>query len=132
MVTTSSPHYLQYLPEMKFHPTLLLLHLQSRFPNTLLLLLVRENPRTLLQSHIREPAFSPFALPTMPRPWTRKAPLKSAKEKKKNQKTPLFESFNLLPPYTKGLSIFKCRVIFHLGVEKRFSGSNWRICRNGV
>ncbi|XP_030499542.2 CRS2-associated factor 2, chloroplastic [Cannabis sativa] len=52
---------------------------------------------------IREPAFLPFAPPTMPRPWTGKAPLKSAKEKKKNRKTPLFESFNPLPPDTKGV-----------------------------
>lgn len=39
---------------------------------------------------IREPAFLPFAPPTMPRPWTGKAPLKSAKEKKRNRKIPLF------------------------------------------
>ncbi|KAG6714027.1 hypothetical protein I3842_05G182300 [Carya illinoinensis] len=41
---------------------------------------------------IREPAFLPFAPPTMPRPWTGKAPLK----KKKDKKVPLFDSFN--PP----------------------------------
>ncbi|KAK3041820.1 hypothetical protein RJ639_000336 [Escallonia herrerae] len=40
---------------------------------------------------IREPAFLPFAPPTMPRPWTGKAPLKKSKKK-----IPLFESFN--PP----------------------------------
>lgn len=45
---------------------------------------------------IREPAFLPFAPPTMPRPWTGKAPLKSAKEKKRNRKIPLLDSF--LPP----------------------------------
>ncbi|XP_047341796.1 CRS2-associated factor 2, chloroplastic [Impatiens glandulifera] len=38
---------------------------------------------------IREPAFLPFALPEMPRPWTGKAPLKSSKKKKK---IPLFGS----------------------------------------
>lgn len=30
---------------------------------------------------IREPAFLPFAPPTMPRPWTGKAPLKKSKRK---------------------------------------------------
>ncbi|KAF2555523.1 hypothetical protein F2Q68_00014020 [Brassica cretica] len=40
---------------------------------------------------IREPAFMPFAPPTMPRPWTGKAPLKKAKKK-----VPLFDSFD--PP----------------------------------
>ncbi|XP_027346455.1 CRS2-associated factor 2, chloroplastic [Abrus precatorius] len=49
---------------------------------------------------IREPAFLPFAPPTMPRPWTGKAPLKSKKEKKK---IPLFDSFNPPPPNTKGV-----------------------------
>ncbi|CAH2080528.1 unnamed protein product [Thlaspi arvense] len=38
---------------------------------------------------IREPAFLPFAPPTMPRPWTGKAPLKTSKKKKN---IPLFES----------------------------------------
>lgn len=47
---------------------------------------------------IREPAFLPFALPTMPRPWTGKAPLKSSKKK-----IPLFDSFNPPPPGTKGV-----------------------------
>ncbi|KAL9240954.1 hypothetical protein vseg_015118 [Gypsophila vaccaria] len=44
---------------------------------------------------IREPAFLPFAPPTMPRPWTGKAPLMSKKQKllKKN-KLPLFHSLN--------------------------------------
>ncbi|CAN8291691.1 unnamed protein product [Cochlearia groenlandica] len=40
---------------------------------------------------IREPAFMPFAPPTMPRPWTGKAPLKKSKKK-----VPLFDSFD--PP----------------------------------
>ncbi|KAJ8438515.1 LOW QUALITY PROTEIN: hypothetical protein Cgig2_024604 [Carnegiea gigantea] len=40
---------------------------------------------------IREPAFLPFAPPSMPRPWTGKAPLKKKKDKKK---IPLFEPFN--------------------------------------
>ncbi|KAL9325323.1 hypothetical protein ACSQ67_005968 [Phaseolus vulgaris] len=47
---------------------------------------------------IREPAFLPFAPPTMPRPWTGKAPLKS-----KKKKIPLFDSFNPPPPGTKGV-----------------------------
>ncbi|KAK1438198.1 hypothetical protein QVD17_04003 [Tagetes erecta] len=38
---------------------------------------------------IREPAFLPFAPPTMPRPWTGKAPLK-----KQTRKIKLFESVN--------------------------------------
>ncbi|XP_065876143.1 CRS2-associated factor 2, chloroplastic [Euphorbia lathyris] len=37
---------------------------------------------------IREPPFLPFAPPTMPRPWTGKAPLKKSKKK-----IPLFDSF---------------------------------------
>ncbi|KAJ7953591.1 Crs2-associated factor chloroplastic-like [Quillaja saponaria] len=47
---------------------------------------------------IREPAFLPFAPPTMPRPWTGKAPLKSSKKK-----IPLFDSFNPPPPGMKGV-----------------------------
>ena len=45
---------------------------------------------------IREPAFLPFAPPTMPRPWTGKAPLKS--KKKKEKKVRLLESLNPPPP----------------------------------
>ncbi|KAM7484221.1 hypothetical protein LguiA_000230 [Lonicera macranthoides] len=41
---------------------------------------------------IREPAFLPFAPPTMPRPWTGKAPMKKAK-----RNIPLFDSFNSPP-----------------------------------
>ncbi|GAV61010.1 CRS1_YhbY domain-containing protein [Cephalotus follicularis] len=48
---------------------------------------------------IREPAFLPFAPPTMPRPWTGKAPLKS----KKKKKIPLFDSFNPPPPGKSGV-----------------------------
>ncbi|CAL5197264.1 unnamed protein product [Lathyrus oleraceus] len=47
---------------------------------------------------IREPAFLPFAPPTMPRPWTGKAPLKKSKKN-----IPLFDSFNPPPPGTKGV-----------------------------
>ena len=54
---------------------------------------------------IREPAFLPFAPPTMPRPWTGKAPLKSAKEKKKNRKIPLSDSFNPPPSGTEGVKV---------------------------
>ncbi|XP_021742935.1 CRS2-associated factor 2, chloroplastic-like [Chenopodium quinoa] len=54
---------------------------------------------------IREPAFLPFAPPSMPRPWTGKAPLKTKAEKllKKNKKIPLFDSFNPPPPGMKGV-----------------------------
>uniref|UniRef100_A0A1J3CQC0 CRS2-associated factor 2, chloroplastic n=1 Tax=Noccaea caerulescens TaxID=107243 RepID=A0A1J3CQC0_NOCCA len=48
---------------------------------------------------IREPAFMPFAPPTMPRPWTGKAPLKKSKKK-----IPLFDSFN---PPPAGKSVVK-------------------------
>ncbi|XP_057508873.1 CRS2-associated factor 2, chloroplastic [Actinidia eriantha] len=41
---------------------------------------------------IREPPFLPFAPPSMARPWTGKAPMKSAKEKKMKKKIALFES----------------------------------------
>ncbi|KAK6242107.1 hypothetical protein SCA6_007496 [Theobroma cacao] len=47
---------------------------------------------------IREPAFLPFAPPTMPRPWTGKAPLIKSKKK-----IPLFDSFNPPPPDKKGV-----------------------------
>ncbi|KAF6172203.1 hypothetical protein GIB67_024825 [Kingdonia uniflora] len=47
---------------------------------------------------IREPAFLPFAPPTMPRPWTGKAPLKKSKKN-----IPLFDSFSLPPPGMKGV-----------------------------
>ncbi|OWM76076.1 hypothetical protein CDL15_Pgr009722 [Punica granatum] len=52
---------------------------------------------------LREPAFLPFAPPTMPRPWTGKAPLKSKHEKEKKKKIPLFDSFNPPPPGKKGV-----------------------------
>ncbi|KAM7264318.1 hypothetical protein ACFE04_002001 [Oxalis oulophora] len=39
---------------------------------------------------MREPAYLPFAPPSMPRPWTGKAPMKKGKKKK----LPLFDSFN--------------------------------------
>ncbi|KAL0705047.1 hypothetical protein Bca4012_071472 [Brassica carinata] len=47
---------------------------------------------------IREPAFMPFAPPTMPRPWTGKAPLKKAKKK-----VPLFDSFDPPPEGKAGV-----------------------------
>lgn len=47
---------------------------------------------------IREPAFLPFAPPTMPRPWTGKQPLKKSKKK-----IPLFDSFNSPPAGQKGV-----------------------------
>ncbi|XP_010477635.1 PREDICTED: CRS2-associated factor 2, chloroplastic [Camelina sativa] len=47
---------------------------------------------------IREPAFMPFAPPTMPRPWTGKAPLKKSKKK-----IPLFDSFNPPPAGKAGV-----------------------------
>lgn len=47
---------------------------------------------------IREPAFLPFEPPTMPRPWTGKAPLKKSKKN-----IPLFDSFNPPPPGMKGV-----------------------------
>ncbi|WVZ12414.1 hypothetical protein V8G54_016944 [Vigna mungo] len=59
---------------------------------------------------IREPAFLPFAPPTMPRPWTGKAPLKS-----KKKKIPLFDSFNPPPPGTKGVKHVEMPGPFPLG-----------------
>ena len=59
---------------------------------------------------IREPAFLPFAPPTMPRPWTGKAPLKSSKKK-----IPLFDSFNPPPPGTKGVKLVQLPGPFPLG-----------------
>ncbi|KAF3431239.1 hypothetical protein FNV43_RR25969 [Rhamnella rubrinervis] len=64
---------------------------------------------------IREPAFLPFAPPTMPRPWTGKAPLKSAKEKKKNRKIPLFDSFDPPPEGTEAVKQLEMPVPVPLG-----------------
>ncbi|XP_057949866.1 CRS2-associated factor 2, chloroplastic [Malania oleifera] len=60
---------------------------------------------------IREPAFLPFAPPSMPRPWTGKAPLKSNKKKK----IPLFDSFNPPPPGTKGVKYVQMPGPFPVG-----------------
>ncbi|OIV93724.1 hypothetical protein TanjilG_16575 [Lupinus angustifolius] len=59
---------------------------------------------------IREPAFLPFAPPSMPRPWTGKAPLKSSKKK-----IPLFDSFNPPPPGMKGVKHVEMPGPFKLG-----------------
>ncbi|KAK9277535.1 hypothetical protein L1049_007079 [Liquidambar formosana] len=59
---------------------------------------------------IREPAFLPFAPPTMPRPWTGKAPLQRSKKK-----IPLFDSFNPPPPGTKGVTHVEMPGPFPLG-----------------
>ncbi|KAJ4968389.1 hypothetical protein NE237_015090 [Protea cynaroides] len=61
---------------------------------------------------IREPAFLPFAPPTMPRPWTGKAPLQGSKKKKL---IPLFDSFNPPPPGTKGVQHVEMPGPFPLG-----------------
>lgn len=63
---------------------------------------------------IREPAFLPFAPPTMPRPWTGKAPLKKSK-----QNIPLFDSFNPPPPGTKGAK--------HVEMPRPFSLGNYPV-----
>eukprot|EP01018_Ginkgo_biloba_P008874 Gb_15740 [translate_table: standard] len=47
---------------------------------------------------LREPPYVPFAPPTMPRPWTGRAPLPKSKKK-----LPEFDSFNPPPPGTKGI-----------------------------
>ncbi|KAG5026960.1 hypothetical protein JHK86_022874 [Glycine max] len=60
---------------------------------------------------IREPAFLPFAPPTMPRPWTGKAPLKG----KKSKKVPLFDSFNPPPAGTKGVKLVEMPGPFPMG-----------------
>ncbi|CAN0893059.1 CRS2-associated factor 2, chloroplastic [Linum grandiflorum] len=59
---------------------------------------------------IREPAFLPFAPPTMPRPWTGKAPLKP-----KKKKIPLFDSFNPPPPEKKGVKLVEMPGPYKLG-----------------
>ncbi|XP_062158824.1 CRS2-associated factor 2, chloroplastic [Alnus glutinosa] len=61
---------------------------------------------------IREPAFLPFEPPTMPRPWTGKAPLKKKKDK---NKIPLFDSFNPPPEGTKGVKRVEMPGPFRLG-----------------
>ena len=60
---------------------------------------------------IREPAFLPFAPPTMPRPWTGKAPLKG----KKSKKVPLFDSFKPPPAGTKGVKLVEMPGPFPMG-----------------
>ncbi|KAK4791045.1 hypothetical protein SAY86_031458 [Trapa natans] len=64
---------------------------------------------------IREPAYLPFAPPTMPRPWTGKAPLKTKHEKEKKKKIPLFDSFNPPPPGKKGVKYVEMPGPFQLG-----------------
>ncbi|CAJ2636184.1 unnamed protein product [Trifolium pratense] len=59
---------------------------------------------------IREPAFLPFEPPTMPRPWTGKAPLKKSKKN-----IPLFDSFNPPPPDMKGVKKVEMPGPFPLG-----------------
>ncbi|KAL5762098.1 hypothetical protein ACOSP7_018362 [Xanthoceras sorbifolium] len=59
---------------------------------------------------IREPAFLPFAPPTMPRPWTGKQPLKKSKKK-----TPLFDSFDPPPPGKKGVKYVEMPGPFQFG-----------------
>ncbi|XP_039034915.1 CRS2-associated factor 2, chloroplastic-like isoform X1 [Hibiscus syriacus] len=59
---------------------------------------------------IREPAHFPFAPPTMPRPWTGKAPLKKSKKK-----IPLFDSFNPPPPDKKGVKFVEMPGPFPFG-----------------
>ncbi|XP_058768355.1 CRS2-associated factor 2, chloroplastic [Vicia villosa] len=59
---------------------------------------------------IREPAFLPFEPPTMPRPWTGKAPLKKSKKN-----IPLFDSFNPPPPGMKGVKQVEMPGPFPLG-----------------
>ncbi|XP_022776124.1 CRS2-associated factor 2, chloroplastic-like [Durio zibethinus] len=63
---------------------------------------------------IREPAFLPFAPPTMPRPWTGKAPLKKSKKK-----IPLFDSFNPPPPDKKGVKYVEMPGPFPFGKYPR-------------
>ncbi|RZC89276.1 hypothetical protein C5167_030965 [Papaver somniferum] len=59
---------------------------------------------------IREPAFLPFTPPTMPRPWTGKAPLKKSKKN-----IPLFDSFNPPPVGMKGVKQVEMPGPFPLG-----------------
>ncbi|KAH7570309.1 hypothetical protein ACOSQ2_018690 [Xanthoceras sorbifolium] len=59
---------------------------------------------------IREPAFLPFAPPTMPRPWTGKQPLKKSKKK-----IPLFDSFDPPPPGKKGVKYVEMPGPFQFG-----------------
>ncbi|RYR18159.1 hypothetical protein Ahy_B03g062789 isoform B [Arachis hypogaea] len=66
---------------------------------------------------IREPAFLPFAPPTMPRPWTGKAPLKSKKDKEK--KVRLLESLNPPRPDTNGVKQLEMAKPLKLGKYSR-------------
>ncbi|XP_059633707.1 CRS2-associated factor 2, chloroplastic [Cornus florida] len=59
---------------------------------------------------IREPAFLPFAPPTMPRPWTGKAPMK-----KSNKKIHLFDSSDSPPLGTSGVKRLEMLRPFQLG-----------------
>ncbi|KAA8529598.1 hypothetical protein F0562_034302 [Nyssa sinensis] len=59
---------------------------------------------------IREPAFLPFAPPSMPRPWTGKAPMKKSKRKIR-----LFDSFNPPPPEANGAKQLEMLRPYELG-----------------
>ncbi|KAI8023033.1 hypothetical protein LOK49_LG03G00291 [Camellia lanceoleosa] len=61
---------------------------------------------------IREPAFLPFAPPTMPRPWTGKAPLKKEKKEKKIR---LFDSLEPLPMGMNGVKHLEMAKPYRLG-----------------
>lgn len=61
---------------------------------------------------IREPTFLPFAPPSMPRPWTGKAPLKKKKDKRK---IPLFEPFNKPDPEVNGVKRVEMPAPYKLG-----------------
>ncbi|THF98900.1 hypothetical protein TEA_022107 [Camellia sinensis var. sinensis] len=61
---------------------------------------------------IREPAFLPFAPPSMPRPWTGKAPLKKEKKEKKIR---LFDSLEPLPMGMNGVKHLEMAKPYRLG-----------------
>ncbi|KAL8142410.1 hypothetical protein V2J09_015442 [Rumex salicifolius] len=77
---------------------------------------------------IREPAFLPFAPPSMPRPWTGKAPLKGKREKEmKKNKIPLFDSFNPPPPGKNGVKYVEMPGPYKLGQYPKESRSREEI-----
>ncbi|CAN6469862.1 unnamed protein product [Victoria cruziana] len=68
---------------------------------------------------MREPAYLPFAPPTMARPWTGKPPLKKKEEKKKRRKVALFEPLNSPEDAAGGTKLLQKQLPFRREVKTR-------------
>lgn len=68
---------------------------------------------------MREPAYLPFAPPTMARPWTGKPPLKKKEEKKKRRKIAPFEPLNSPEDAAGGTKLLQKQLPFRREVKTR-------------